>query len=245
MAALRTGAGLVTIAAPEGVVGAIRSYSPDLIVQPLTGKQVSSDDIAKLGRMLRRTDAMVLGPGIGLTPKTHDAIPRIIGLAAQQRKPLLIDADATKALKDRLGVLKGLNAVLTPHAGEFKVMSETDVPSNWEKRIPVCTRFARKHSCVLLLKGHDTVITDGKKVRVNRTGNPALATAGTGDVLSGIIGTYLAQAADPFQAAVAGAYIHGRTGDLVREKKGFHIVASDLIEAIPTVLKGYDRISRP
>jgi NAD(P)H-hydrate epimerase len=94
---------------------------------------------------------------------------------------------------------------------------------------------------VLLLKGRDTVVTDGRRVRINRTGNPGMATGGMGDVLSGIIGGFLAQGAESLFAAAAGAYVHGLAGDLVRREKGFHMVASDLIEALPTVLRKYDR----
>ncbi len=97
---------------------------------------------------------------------------------------------------------------------------------------------------MLLLKGHDTIVTDGSRAKVNHTGNPGMATAGAGDVLSGIIGAFLAQGVELFSAAVAGAYIHGAAGDIVYEQKGFHMVASDLIEALPNVLRKYDRSSR-
>jgi hydroxyethylthiazole kinase-like uncharacterized protein yjeF len=109
--------------------------------------------------------------------------------------------------------------------------------------LPICVDFAKRYSCVLLLKGHDTVVTDGHRVRINKTGNPGMATGGTGDVLSGIVGAFLAQGADSFFAAAAGAFVHGRAGDAVRRQKGFHMVASDLVEAIPAVLKKFDRIA--
>jgi NAD(P)H-hydrate epimerase len=115
------------------------------------------------------------------------------------------------------------------------------MPPHWKERVPVCVEFAKKNSCVLLMKGHDTVITDGDRVRVNNTGNPGMATAGAGDVLSGIIGAFLAQGADPFFAAVAGAYVHGLAGDRAHMEKGCHLVASDLIDVLPVVLKKYDR----
>ncbi len=242
MAALRTGVGLVVIAAPKGVVGSIRSYSPNLIVVPLKSDVVATHDFRRLTQLLRKSDALVLGPGIGLDSRTRAAIPAIIRSARELKKPMLIDADAIKALKGQLNILKGAKAVITPHAGEFKSISNIDVSSRWQERMPICVEFAKRYSCVLLLKGHDTIITDGHQVKVNRTGNPGMATGGTGDVLSGIIGAYLAQGARQFHAAIAGAFIHGQAGDLVRKEKGFHMVASDLIDAIPTTLRKYDRL---
>ena len=240
LAALRTGVGLALIAAPREVAGTIRAYSPDLIVHSLTGSVVMADDLNLITQILTKADAVVLGPGIGLDPRTEKVIPEIVRITTDMSKPLLIDADAIKAIRGRIELL-GQGSVITPHAGEFKSISGMDVSSKWRDRVPICTEFAKKHSCVLLLKGHDTVITDGKRVRVNPTGNPGMATGGSGDVLSGIIGAFLAQGANPFFAAVAGAYVHGLAGDLAYKMKGFHMIASDLIDALPKVLKRYDR----
>ena len=241
MAALRTGTGLAIIAAPKGVAGTIRSYSPNLIVHSLKSDVITSDDVSKVVQLLGRSDALVLGPGIGLHAKTKRAVPLMVESAIRMKKPILIDADAIKALNGRAGILKRANAIITPHAGEFRAISGIDAPPTWRERLPICTRFAAEFSCVLLLKGRDTVVTDGRRVRINRTGNPGMATGGMGDVLSGIIGAFLAQGAESLFAAAAGAYVHGLAGDLVRREKGFHMVASDLIEALPTVLRKYDR----
>lgn len=243
MAALRTGAGLVVIAAPKGVAGTIRSYSPNLIVHALESEVITAQDAPKVAQLLDTSDALVLGPGIGLHSRTRNTIPRMIDIATEMKKPILIDADAIKALNRRLGILKGANATITPHAGEFRAVSGINVPQGWQERLPICVDFAKRHSCVLLLKGHDTVVTDGHRVRINKTGNPGMATGGMGDVLSGIVGTFLAQGADSFFAAAAGAFVHGRAGDTVRRQKGFHMVASDLVEAIPATLKEYDRMA--
>ena len=241
LAALRTGAGLVVIAAPASVASTIRCYSPNLIVHSLSGGVVSAHDVDRLYALLGSSDGVVLGPGIGLNRETQKVIPSIVEMAARAEKPLLIDADAIRALAERKQLLRG--AVITPHAGEFKAISGTDVRLRWKQRPLICKKFARDYSCTLLLKGHNTVISDGRRVKVNRTGNPGMAVGGMGDVLSGIIGAFLAQGADRFSAAVAGAYIHGLTGDLVRKRKGFHMVASDLVEALPYLLRRYDRLA--
>jgi NAD(P)H-hydrate epimerase len=194
----------------------------------------------KLTELLASSNAIVLGPGIGLRRETREAVPSIVHIAAQAKKPLLVDADAIRALADRKQQLRGANAVLTPHAGEFTAISGIDVHLKWRQRLSICKKFAMDYSCILLLKGYNTVISDGHRVKVNRTGNPGMAVGGTGDVLSGIIGAFLAQGAERFFAAVAGAYIHGLAGDLVRKRKGFHMVASDLIDALPYILRRYD-----
>lgn len=239
MAALRTGVGLAIIAAPRSVAPTIRGYSPNLIVHALNSDVVSPEQTTQLSKLLEASDALVLGPGIGRAPETVQAIPLITKEARKLGKPLLIDADAIRALTQSMESLNG--TLITPHAGEFKAISGKEAPQLEGDRLAVCMKFAKEHACVLLLKGHDTIVTDGVRAKVNHTGNPGMATAGTGDVLSGIIGALLAQRVDLFSAAVAGAYIHGAAGDLVYRHKGFHMLATDLTEALPAVLRKYDR----
>jgi len=244
MAALRTGAGLAIIAAPKSVAGTIRGFSPNLIVHSLSGEIVTPEDVTKISSLLEPANALIIGPGIGLRPETEQAVHLVIEKASEANKPIVIDADAIRALGKRKDLLRDAKSIITPHAGEFKAISGIEAPQKGEQRLPICRRFASEWGCVLLLKGHDTVVADGRRARVNRTGNPGMATGGMGDVLSGIAGTFLAQGAEPFFAAAVAAYIHGLAGDLVYEQKGFHMVASDLIETLPLILKKYDRLSR-
>jgi len=240
MASLRTGVGLVFIAAPRRISSVIRSYSPDLIVHELCDDVVTSKDLSAIGKLLTQSDALVLGPGIGRSSGTNAVIPQIIQKAHAMKKSILVDADAIRAVAGMR--YDGINMILTPHAGEFKALSGVEVPLEWRKRVPICVDFAKRKRCVLLLKGHETVVTDGFRVKVNRTGNPGMAKGGMGDVLSGIIGAFLAQHVEPFHAAVAGAFLHGRAGDLLLKEKGFHMISSDLVEILPAVLKQYDRL---
>jgi NAD(P)H-hydrate epimerase len=166
------------------------------------------------------------------------AIPKIVAASTAMKKPTLIDADALRALDGTS--FENAKVVLTPHAGEFKSITGVETSLKWKERVSVCTQFARSRSCVLLLKGHESVITDGYRLKVNKTGNPGLATAGSGDVLSGLIGALLAQGNDPFYAAAAGAFMHGAAGDLVVKTKGFHLLATDIINEIPAVLRNFD-----
>jgi NAD(P)H-hydrate epimerase len=244
MAALRTGVGLAIIAAPRSVAGTIRGFSPNLIVHSLDGDVVTPEDLVKISNLLTTSDALIIGPGIGRHPETERAVHLMIEKTIEVNKPVVIDADAIRALVKRKDLLKYASEVITPHAGEFKAISGLEPPQDWRQRLPICRRLASEWGCVVLLKGHDTVVVDGRRERVNRTGNPGMATGGMGDVLSGIIGTFLAQGAEPFFAAAAAAHVHGLAGDLAYRERGFHMVASDLIETLPIVLRKYDRLSR-
>jgi len=126
--------------------------------------------------------------------------------------------------------------VLTPHAGEYKILTGSQPPKDLKKRAEEVQRTARSLNAVILLKGNVDVISDGERVKLNFTGNPGMTVGGTGDTLSGIVGALLAQRANPFEAAVAGAFINGAAGDFVRTEKGYHMVPTDIIEWIPQVM---------
>ena len=241
LAALRTGSGLVVVAAPSFAAATIRGYSPNLIVHSLSTNVVTPQDLEKLTKMIASSNAIVLGPGIGRNQETAEAIPSIVETTSHAKKPLLVDADAIRALAGRRDELRKSGAILTPHDGEFKAISGTAPPRRLRERMKLCEKFALDHSCILLLKGHNTIVSDGHQTKINRTGNPGMAVGGTGDVLSGIVGAFLSQGANRFEAAVAGAYVHGLAGDLVRKRKGFHMLDSDLIEELPCALRKYDR----
>jgi NAD(P)H-hydrate epimerase len=125
---------------------------------------------------------------------------------------------------------------LTPHAGEYQILTGKKLPKDLEERTREVQKTARELGAVILLKGNVDIISDGKKVKLNFTGNPGMTVGGTGDVLSGVVGAFLAQGADPFEAAVAGAFVNGAAGDFVRKEKGYHMVPTDLLEWIPRVM---------
>ncbi len=241
LAALRTGAGLTVLAVPRSIASVVKTYSPDLIVHPLTGDVLNTKDLTLIESILPRMDALIVGPGLGLDPETQQTVCELIPIAQKMKKPILVDADGIKALKHNLSLIRGMRTVLTPHPGEFRVISGLKTHHKWQDRLQLAFEFAKTNECVLVLKGHETIITDGKRVKINKVGNPGMATGGTGDVLSGIIGTYLAQHQASFEAAVAGTWVHGTAGDLIFEEKGYHLIASDLIEKIPLVLKQFDK----
>src|SRR5262249_36047313 len=150
--------------------------------------------------------------------------------------PLVLDADALNVLVGRLGALRQHQGpiVLTPHPGEFARLLGCDIPIVQAKRQELAAEFARTHGVVVVLKGFGTVVTDGQRVYVNTTGNPGMATGGTGDVLGGLTAALIGQKLETFAAAQLGVYLHGRAGDLAREQMGeVSLIASDLLEFLP------------
>jgi len=235
MAALRAGVDLTYIAAPEKTARAISSMSPALITVKLEGKHLDSRNTAIIKQYLEASTAVAMGPGLGLHRETKEAVKEIVKLIEESKTPLLLDADGLKAFAEFKRELD-CPLVLTPHAGEYEILTGRKLPTDLGQRAEKVQKTARKLGATILLKGPVDVISDGKRVKFNFTGNPGMTVGGTGDVLSGIVGTFLAQGADPFEAAVAGAFINGAAGDFVRSEKGYHMIPTDILEWIPRVM---------
>jgi len=235
LAALRTGVDLTYIAAPQKTAYAISSMSPDLITIKLEGDHLNPRNVAIIKRYLETSNAVVMGPGLGLHVETKKAVAEIVNSIEEAKTPLLLDADGLKAFAEFKRKV-GFPLVLTPHAGEYRILTGMEPPKDLEERAAEVKKSAEELGAVILLKGHVDVISDGKWVKLNFTGNPGMTVGGTGDTLSGIIGAFLAQRADPFEAAVAGAFINGAAGDFVQSEKGYHMVPTDIIEWIPRVM---------
>jgi NAD(P)H-hydrate epimerase len=235
MAAMRTGVDLAYVAAPMETAYAISSMSPDLITIKLDGKHLNPGNVPALKTHIETVNAVVMGPGLGMHKETREAVKAIIKVVEDAGKPLLLDADGLKAFAEFKRKLK-VPLVLTPHSGEYAILTGIKPSENLKEKVAEVQTTASKLSATLLLKGAVDVISDQKRVKLNYTGNPGMTVGGTGDVLSGIVGAFLAQQVDPFEAAVAGAFVNGAAGDFVFEEKGYHMVATDLIDWIPKVL---------
>jgi ADP-dependent NAD(P)H-hydrate dehydratase len=230
-AALRTGAGLVQLAVPRSILAAALSITPECIGIGL-GKASAKDDLLKAAEL---ADAVVIGPGLGRTPEAEARVVRLVRL----EKPMVIDADGLNilaAMKKWPGFFKA-RAVLTPHPGEMKrlakLIGRDDVPSDERGRADIAATLARAVGQVVVLKGHRTVVTDGRRVYVNNNGDSTLSKAGTGDVLSGIAGALLAQGIDPLDAACIGVHLHGRAGEIAGKRFGQRsALAREVIDAI-------------
>jgi len=232
LGAMRTGADMVYLAAPEKTAYAISSMSPDLITIKLEGTHLNPDNVAELKSSIEKVDAVVIGPGLGLHPETSKAVKTLISLVENSRKPLLLDADGLKAFAAYKRKLK-IPLVLTPHAGEYAILTGKTLPKDLDQKIADVYKNAAELGAVMLLKGAVDIVSDGQRFKLNFTGNPGMTVGGTGDVLSGVVGALLAQKIEPFEAAVAGAFVNGAAGDFVFREKGYHMVAGDLIDWIP------------
>ena len=236
LAAYRTGTDLVFVAAPEKTANAISSMSPSLISVKLPGNSLTLTHLPLLREHIEKATAITIGPGLGRSTKTLSTIRRILNHVGQLKKPLLVDADAFEAI----GVIRKRifhdSTVLTPHAGEFKEIAGKAPSAELRTRSNEVKALAEETGGVILLKGNIDVISNGERVKLNRTGNPGMTVGGTGDVLSGIISGLLAQGVGAFRAAVAGAFISGAAGDLAEEELGYHLTPTDLLEHIPRVM---------
>jgi NAD(P)H-hydrate epimerase len=235
LAALRTGVDLAYVAAPEKTAHTIASMSPDLITIKLEGTHLNVSNASALKAYIETVNAIVLGPGLGLHSETKEAVKTVIEAVESAAKPLLLDADGLKAFAEFKRKLN-VPLVLTPHAGEYTILTGKKPPEDLKEKISEVQKTAAELGAIILLKGHTDVISDEKRLKLNFTGNPGMTVGGTGDVLSGIVGAFLAQQVDPFEAAVAGAFINGAAGDFVFEEKGYHMVPTDIIQRIPQVL---------
>lgn len=234
LAALRTGVDVAYVTAPHKTAYAISSMSPNLITVKLEGDHLNPRNVAVIKRYLEMSTAVVIGPGLGLHKETRVAVEAIVDAVEKANVPLLLDADGLKVFAEFKRKISS-PLVLTPHAGEYKILTGKEPSEKLERRRVEVQTAAKKLGATILLKGHVDVVSDGKRVKLNFTGNPGMTVGGTGDVLSGVVGAFLAQKADSFEAAVAGSFINGAAGDFVQEEKGFHMVPTDILDWIPKV----------
>ncbi len=235
LGALRTGADLVYLAAPMKAAYSISSISPDLITIKLDGNNLNPSNIETIKPYLNMVDAVALGPGLGQNIETVDFVKLCIEEIEKADKPLLLDADGLKAFAKFKRVLK-VPLVLTPHSGEYTILTGETLAENQDERALAVQKNAKKLKAVILVKGKVDVVCNSEKIKLNFTGNAGMTVGGTGDVLSGIVSGLIAQHVDPFEAAVAGAFVNGAAGDFVAEEIGFHMVATDIIDWIPRLL---------
>jgi len=234
-AAMRTGIDLVYIAAPSLTGYVIASMSPNIIVYKMKGRHLNPENLNLIESLLEKATAIVVGPGLGLHEETITACREILNLVRERRIPALLDADALKAVAGSRSRI-GSPAVLTPHSGEYRVLTGEEPPKDLRLRAEHVKQAAERIGATILLKGAVDVISDGKRVKLNATGNPGMTVGGTGDTLSGIVGAFLSRGTEPFIAASCGAFVNGAAGDLAVSEKGYHILPTDIIDYIPTVL---------
>lgn len=242
-AALRCGSGLVYVLVPEMVYPIIAAKLDEAMVFPVPcdedGK-VSKEAKALVSSRISSSTASLLGPGLGRSEEITRLLHEVV---LETQKPLILDADGLNAFAGHIDLLEKANCpiILTPHDGEFSRLlpCESTLPrDNLPMRCEAAMKLARMSGTVVLLKGHRTIITDGEKVYINHTGNPGMATGGSGDVLAGMILSFLGQGLMPMEAAALGAFIHGAAGDLCAEEIGeYGLLPGDMILTAARLLK--------
>jgi NAD(P)H-hydrate epimerase len=240
--AIRIGAGLVTLGIPKSLNQVMAVKLTEVMTKPLAETEEQTLSLKALETInnllqLRNINAAVIGPGLSTHPETVELVRSFV---AGSKIPLVIDADAINALVGKLEIFRTARGriVITPHAGELGRLIAQHATLIKKEREKYPVEFSRETGAICVLKGYRTIITDGEKVFVNNTGNPGMATAGSGDVLSGILGGLIAQGLEIMDAAKAAVFIHGLAGDLaIKETTEMGLVASDILKAIPLALK--------
>ena len=241
MAALRSGAGLVTVGVPEAVYRIIARREAELMVRPYPSTPrgtLSLGGFLEIKKFCHTQTVLALGPGLSQNGTTQKLIRKMI---TSSELPVVIDADGLNALKGHLKVLKACRgrALLTPHPGEFIRVFGGKLNNTQAVRKDRATAVARDHGVVIVLKGHHTVVAspDGETY-VNKTGNPGMATAGSGDVLTGVIAALIGQGFSLYEAACLGVYVHGFAGDrAAREMGEISLTAGDILSHLPKAFK--------
>lgn len=235
MGCLRSGAGLVYLAVPESIYAIEAVKLTEAIVLPLPDSNGVVDASAAIWveKLLPKMDAVLIGPGLG---QSDGALVVLRTVLDKFEGPIVVDADGINLLAQHKDFLRRRNhpTILTPHEGEFARLK----PDYRGERLTDAALFAEEYGCIVLLKGHRTLITDGSICYKNTTGNPGMAVGGSGDVLAGIIVSLVAQGLPPLQAAAAGAWLHGSAGDRCAVRIGqYGMLPSDLLEDLPRLMK--------
>lgn len=235
MGALRTGAGLVYLGVPQSIyqIEAIKLTEPIVFPLPDHEGRFSSRANQLILSYLSKMDAVLIGPGIGQSNECFEFLKFVL---ENYDGPVVLDADGINLIAEHKDILRGRKGatVLTPHAGEFARVSNKTVDCPLDDAV----QLARDLNVIVLLKGHETVITDGKKAYINKTGNPGMAVGGSGDVLAGMITSLIGQGVSVLEAAACGAWLHGRAGDICAETIGqYGMIPSDMLQVIPQLLK--------
>ena len=240
LAALRIGTDLVYTAVPKNNVQATRAISPDLIVIPLADAKLTRGSVNKLlGQIPKDLDSATIGMGLAI----QDIEALKILVKSLLNRDVRLSLDASALVKSILPLIKGKNVVVTPHSGEFYRLFGEELPSEKKNHVKFIEKVAKKYSVTILLKGQTDIISDGKRTFQNsKTESSAMTVGGTGDVLSGIISGLLARNRNPLESAAIAAYLNGLCGKYVQKEIGIHMVASDLINALPYVAKTFDKI---
>jgi len=231
--AFGVGIDLAHIATPALAATVVAGYSPTFIVHPLVGHRLLREDLRQILELAPRADAVAIGPGLGDVEGTLDAVREIVrGL----HLPMVLDADAIRAVAGDPKCLAGKKVVLTPHSREFQTLTGRALPEGPEERAPIVREAAKSLGATVLLKGAVDIVSDGVRLKFNYTGNPGMTTGGTGDVLCGLTAGLIAKGMTPYDAARLAAFMNGAAGDLAFEEKSYGLTSVDVANNLGRVL---------
>ena len=237
LAALRSGSDLVYTCVPKINASSTRSISPDLIVIPMADSKLTRGTVNKLlGQVPVDIDSTAIGMGLAI--QDVEAIKLLVKSLLDRN--VRVSLDASSLIKEILPIIEGQNVVVTPHSGEFKRLFGESVGNDTSSRLITCEKFAKQHSLTILLKGQEDIITNGEISYTNSTNSPCMTVGGTGDVLSGLVAGFLSRNKNMIEAASIATFVNGTTGELLQKEIGNHMLASDLISKLPTVLNSFN-----
>lgn len=239
LAALRAGTDLVYTCVPKINVTATRAYSPNLIVIPLVDAKLTRGAARKLvGILPKDLHSATIGMGLGI--QDRDALKMLVKDLLD--RAVMLSLDASALVPEILPEIKDKKVTVTPHAGEFKRLFGDMPPDNVKQRTSMVQKHAKENGITILLKGPTDIVSDGNHTFLNAKNLASMTVGGTGDVLSGIVAAMLSKNRKPIEAASAAVFVNGKAGAMAQKKNGLHIVATDLLEFIPVVMKPFDRI---
>ncbi|MHA1803018.1 MAG: NAD(P)H-hydrate dehydratase [Promethearchaeota archaeon] len=235
LTSLQFGIDLVITFTPEIVGNVIRSYSPNLIVRTHPGAWLNLDALKEINPLMEWANTILIGPGMGVKKETEILLVELLKKLRDENKSLVLDADALKLVKNHLNMLNGQKVIVTPHAGELKIMTGLELPpyKKTEERSTLVKDIAKKYNITFLVKGVHDIISDGIRIKINRTGCPEMSIGGTGDVLAGLCACFLATGNDTFSSACSAAFFNGFLGEYTKKQKNGRFTAMDMIINIP------------
>lgn len=231
LAALRAGADLSIIVAPRRAADIVAGYSPDLITVPCS---TSFPDPRIVRELLLSADSLVIGCGVTRTRAAHIALLYAI---KNCNVPIVADAETLHALASKPGAGRGKRMLLTPNAGEYRVLAGKPWPNSHEERATAVKSLSKRYGAAVIVKGAEDFISDGTRVSVDQVGSPYMTKGGYGDLLAGVAGALLARGNSPYESAKAAAYIVGRAGETASKKLGESMLASDVLEQLPWIIR--------
>jgi len=237
LAAMRTGIDLVYLAVPEAVREPVAKHSPSLIVRSFPGDRLTPDSLELVEGIAEKCDALCVGPGLGADKGTIEAVRTL--MEDLGNKPVVLDADGLKAFSGATAELPG-SVVITPHGGEFRLLTGSELPAEMPGRREAVSEQASRTRCTWVVKGEQDVVARGPIWKINDSGTSCMTVGGSGDCLTGIIGALLSRGNDPFRSAVAGVFVAGKAGELASEKRGCHLLPTDIAEEVPAVFRKYE-----